>query len=50
MTLEAWDLKYKPNADWNHARGTAPANIIARYMGESVRRHPGLKPSTLSRK
>jgi len=32
MTLEAWDIKYKPNLDWNHAWGTAPLNIIARYM------------------
>lgn len=34
MTLEAWDLKFKPNMDWNHAWGAAPANIIAfRMMG-----------------
>lgn len=32
MTLEAWDMKYKPNADWNHAWGTAPANIITRHL------------------
>lgn len=32
ITLEAWDMKYKSNADWNHAWGAAPANIIARYM------------------
>ena len=32
MTLEAWDMKYKPNLDWNHAWGSAPANIITRYM------------------
>ena len=32
MTLEAWDVKYKPNADWNHAWGTAPLNAITRYM------------------
>lgn len=28
ITMEAWDLKYKPNSDWNHAWGAAPANII----------------------
>ncbi len=28
ITLEAWDNKYKPNQDWNHAWGAAPANII----------------------
>ena len=32
MALEAWDMKYKPNADWNHAWGTAPSNIITRWM------------------
>jgi alpha-L-rhamnosidase len=32
MAIEAWDMKYKPNADWNHAWGTAPANIITRWM------------------
>ena len=32
MTLEAWDHQYKPNMDWNHAWGTAPLNIIARYI------------------
>lgn len=34
MTLEAWDIKYKPNLDWNHAWGAAPTNLIAfRLMG-----------------
>jgi alpha-L-rhamnosidase len=32
ITLEAWDMKYKPNSDWNHAWGAAPANIIPRYL------------------
>ena len=32
MTLEAWDWKYKNNLDWNHAWGTAPANIIPRFL------------------
>ncbi len=32
ITLEAWDLNYKNNLDWNHAWGAAPANIIPRYM------------------
>ena len=39
MTLEAWDMKYKPNSDWNHAWGAAPANIIPRYLW-------GIKPLT----
>ncbi|GAA6530554.1 hypothetical protein LPYR103PRE_25270 [Segatella asaccharophila] len=28
MTMEAWDNKCKPNQDWNHAWGSAPANVI----------------------
>jgi alpha-L-rhamnosidase len=32
ITLEAWDIKYKPNSDWNHAWGAAPANIISRQL------------------
>lgn len=32
ITMEAWDMKYKPNSDWNHAWGAAPANIIPRCM------------------
>jgi alpha-L-rhamnosidase len=32
VTLEAWDPVYKPNLDWNHAWGAAPANIIARHV------------------
>lgn len=32
ITLEAWDDKYKPNQDWNHAWGAAPANILPRKL------------------
>lgn len=32
ITLEAWDPKYKPNLDFNHAWGGAPANILPRYL------------------
>lgn len=32
VTLEAWDIKYKNNLDWNHAWGAAPANIIPRHL------------------
>lgn len=32
ITLEAWDNKYKPNQDWNHAWGAAPANLISRKL------------------
>lgn len=32
VTMEAWDKRYKPNLDLNHAWGGAPANIIVRKM------------------
>ena len=32
VTMEAWSLGVKPNQDWNHAWGTAPLNIISRYV------------------
>jgi alpha-L-rhamnosidase len=32
ITWEAWDHKYKPNQDWNHAWGAAPANLLPRYV------------------
>ena len=32
ITWEAWDQKYKPNQDWNHAWGAAPANLLPRFI------------------
>lgn len=32
ITMEAWDDSFKPNQDWNHAWGAAPANVIPRRM------------------
>jgi hypothetical protein len=32
ITLEAWDTRYKPNQDWNHAWGAAPANLLPRKI------------------
>ncbi len=32
ITWEAWDQKYKPNQDWNHAWGAAPANVLPRFV------------------
>ena len=32
IALEAWDDRYKPNQDWNHAWGAAPASIIPRHL------------------
>jgi hypothetical protein len=43
ITMEAWDMKYKPNSDWNHAWGAAPANIIPRYLWGIRPAAPGYK-------
>ena len=32
ISMEAWDDSFKPNQDWNHAWGAAPANIIPRRI------------------
>jgi len=32
MAVEAWDLVFKPNLDWNHAWGTAALNAITRKV------------------
>jgi hypothetical protein len=32
ITMEAWGIADKPNLDWNHAWGAAPANIISRFV------------------
>ena len=47
MTMEAWDIQYKPNLDWNHAWGTAPANIITRHMWGIRPAKPGFTLATI---
>ncbi|MBX3744085.1 MAG: family 78 glycoside hydrolase catalytic domain [Verrucomicrobiae bacterium] len=32
ITWEAWDQVYKPNQDWNHPWGAAPANLLPRFV------------------
>lgn len=32
ISWEAWDQIYKPNQDWNHAWGAAPANLLPRHV------------------
>ncbi|HEU5396201.1 MAG TPA: alpha-L-rhamnosidase C-terminal domain-containing protein, partial [Verrucomicrobiae bacterium] len=39
ITTEAWNFQDKPNMDWNHAWGSAPGNLIPRYI-------LGLRPLT----
>jgi hypothetical protein len=32
ITWESWNEKVKPNLDWNHAWGAAPANLLPRFV------------------
>ncbi|MPM62161.1 hypothetical protein SDC9_109027 [bioreactor metagenome] len=32
ITMEAWNNCVKPNQDWNHAWGAAPANLLPRWV------------------
>ncbi|AHF91224.1 alpha-L-rhamnosidase [Opitutaceae bacterium TAV5] len=43
LTWEAWDQHYKPNQDWNHAWGAAPANLLPRYVAGVQVDAPGWK-------
>lgn len=43
ITLEAWDPSLKPNLDWNHAWGAAPANLIPRGLMGIEPLEPGFK-------
>jgi len=47
ISMEAWDMKYKPNSDWNHAWGAAPANIVARNMWGIKPKTPGFGVATI---
>jgi hypothetical protein len=47
MTMEAWDMKYKPNSDWNHAWGAAPANIIPGFLWGISPALPGYSKATI---
>ena len=43
MAMEAWDNSLKPNQDWNHAWGAAPANIIPRCIAGIKPLEPGFR-------
>jgi hypothetical protein len=44
ITWEAWDMKYKPNQDWSHAWGAAPANLLRALFSGHNRSSQGGKP------
>jgi hypothetical protein len=48
IAMEAWDMRYKPNSDWNHAWGAAPANIIPRYLWGIQPKTPGFEVVTIN--
>ena len=41
ITFEAWDDKYKPNQDWNHAWGAAPADLLPHRLLGVMPLEPG---------
>jgi hypothetical protein len=47
ISWEAWDQKYKPNQDWNHAWGAAPANLFPRYLLGAEPATPGWKTTRI---
>jgi len=47
LTWEAWDMKYKPNMDWNHAWGAAPANLLPRFILGVQPLEPGWKTARI---
>lgn len=47
ITWEAWDQKYKPNQDWNHSWGAAPANLLPRFVLGAQALEPGWKRAVI---
>lgn len=47
IALEAWDDRFKPNQDWNHAWGAAPASIIPRWLMGIRPAAPGFERITI---
>jgi hypothetical protein len=43
ITTESWDNSINPTMDWNHAWGSAPVNIISRYVMGIRPVEPGFK-------
>jgi len=47
ITWEAWDQKYKPNQDWNHAWGAAPANLLPHFVLGAQPGTPGWRQAVI---
>ena len=50
ITYEAWDDTFKPNQDWNHAWGAAPANILPRHIAGVEPLEPGCRTISVAPK
>jgi alpha-L-rhamnosidase len=48
ITWEAWDQHYKPNQDWNHVWGAAPANLLPRFVLGVQPMSPGWKDVSIA--
>ena len=47
MSMETWDIKFKPNTTWNHAWGAVPANIIGRRLCGVEPIEPGFRKARI---
>lgn len=47
VTMEAWDESFKPHQDWSHPWGSAPANIIPRFVAGVRPLTPGFETFTV---
>ncbi len=48
ITTEAWTFHSKPNEDWNHVWGSAPGNIIPRFLMGIRPLRPGFQRAILA--
>lgn len=48
MCMEAWDNASKPNQDWNHAWGGAPANLLPRWLAGIRPTAPGWRTAVIN--
>ncbi len=48
VSMEAWNMRAKPNQDLTHAWGAVPLNIIARYVLGVTPLEPGFKKARIA--
>ena len=47
ISMEAWDVRFKGNTDWNHPWGAVPANIIPRFLMGVRPLEPGFRKALI---